>query len=534
MEIRKNNIRIIFYICTVSIVIIVVFVFNFTFLNTFTTQSEQQISQLSESIINNKKLYVSDTINLTIQSIDIDRDLLISKETKMVNKTITTISRILTKSSNEKYIIDHVHSEYLIPRYYRFILYDLSSKRIVDSINTSFNNSNEVEIEEIMNAFSDCSIKKQFSFNGFLVILAVSDSFIDETIKQETMDKLRLLRLVDDGYIWINEILDYNGGDDYAIRLVHPNFPETEGALLSTNLKDGYDNKPYEIELEGINNYGEIFYDYYYEPMENGSLSHKLTYAKLYKPYNWVIATGVNIDDVDKLIQRETENSTLLLNEIRMKYYKMSLLVILFSLLVIFIFERLMLSLIVKFQDTVNQKNLEIQLEKERIEQFAYLDPLTGLLNRRSMFDKLHKAVDEYNRYKVGFSIAIADIDDFKQVNDNYGHMAGDYLLKRISNLMITYTRTNDSVCRWGGEEFLLLLSHIDISSATSKLEELRQLIEQEDFIYENTKINCTISIGLAYFSSDNATFEDIIKIADLRLYQAKSNGKNQVVSDST
>jgi diguanylate cyclase (GGDEF)-like protein len=268
--------------------------------------------------------------------------------------------------------------------------------------------------------------------------------------------------------------------------------------------------------------------------MENGSLSHKLTYAKLYKPYNWVIATGVNIDDVDKLIQRETENSTLLLNEIRMKYYKMSLLVILFSLLVIFIFERLMLSLIVKFQDTVNQKNLEIQLEKERIEQFAYLDPLTGLLNRRSMFDKLHKAVDEYNRYKVGFSIAIADIDDFKQVNDNYGHMAGDYLLKRISNLMITYTRTNDSVCRWGGEEFLLLLSHIDISSATSKLEELRQLIEQEDFIYENTKINCTISIGLAYFSSDNATFEDIIKIADLRLYQAKSNGKNQVVSDST
>lgn len=122
-------------------------------------------------------------------------------------------------------------------------------------------------------------------------------------LKERLREHIRAIRLKDDGYIWINAVLNYEGGDNYAYRFVHPNLPKTEGMMLSTGMKDIKGNTPYLTELEGVKAKGEIFFDYWFKKMNSDLIQHKLTYAKLYKPYNWIVATGVYLDDVDGLVQ---------------------------------------------------------------------------------------------------------------------------------------------------------------------------------------------------------------------------------------
>jgi PAS domain-containing protein len=126
-----------------------------------------------------------------------------------------------------------------------------------------------------------------------------SDAFVREVIK----NRIRNIYLPDHGYVWINEIRNMDGGDGYAIRLVHPNLPETEGMQLSTSIEDIRGNTPYLTELEGIKQNGEVFFEYWFKKMDSDSVGPKLTFAKFYKPYNWVVATGVYIDDVRTLIE---------------------------------------------------------------------------------------------------------------------------------------------------------------------------------------------------------------------------------------
>jgi len=129
----------------------------------------------------------------------------------------------------------------------------------------------------------------------------------DRLFKEHIKPVIRELRLVNNGYVWINQINNYDGGDGYALRFVHPNLPDTEGMPLSTNTVDIMGNKPYKTELEEIKKTGELYYDYYFKEMNSEKISHKMSYAKLYKPYNWVIATGVYLNEVDQLINIEKE-----------------------------------------------------------------------------------------------------------------------------------------------------------------------------------------------------------------------------------
>lgn len=135
---------------------------------------------------------------------------------------------------------------------------------------------------------------------------SLSDDEFDRLFRTEVRDMIHATELPDDGYVWINEILDYEGGDEYALRFAHPNLADTEGDYLSTNTTDVVGNMPYQEELEGIRRDGEIFFDYYFKKMGSDEISHKLSFAKLYAPYDWVVATGVYLDDVDRLIGAET------------------------------------------------------------------------------------------------------------------------------------------------------------------------------------------------------------------------------------
>ena len=129
----------------------------------------------------------------------------------------------------------------------------------------------------------------------------------DQKIKNKLIKKLRVVFYRVDSikkqYIWINEVLDYNGGENYAKRVIHPNLVNTEGQLLSTNSEDIKGNKPYLVELEGVKRDSQIYFRYFFKELNSNRITEKLSYAKLYKRLNWIVATGIPLNKLDDLIQ---------------------------------------------------------------------------------------------------------------------------------------------------------------------------------------------------------------------------------------
>ncbi len=159
-------------------------------------------------------------------------------------------------------------------------------------------------------------------------------------------------------------------------------------------------------------------------------------------------------------------------------------------------------------------------------------DPLTGLPNRRLMLERLNSEVALSTRHQVPFSVAIADIDFFKRINDDFGHDVGDRALVGITQAMKNALRAYDVCARWGGEEFLILFPETLELGALAIAERLRATVEEYQLIEEGTPIQTTVSVGVAtHILTD--TLNHTIKRADQALYQAKNYGRNRVVTAS-
>jgi len=164
-----------------------------------------------------------------------------------------------------------------------------------------------------------------------------------------------------------------------------------------------------------------------------------------------------------------------------------------------------------------------------RLRFLAHNDQLTEVSNRHHLNFILEKEYERKQRYNSTFSLIIFDIDHFKKINDNYGHYAGDNILKEISSLIQKNIRENDYFGRWGGEEFVIIAAEIKLESAYKLAEKLRKVVENYNFI---EKANITASFGVAEIDSAE-NIDDLIKRADDALYRAKRNGRNRVVIDS-
>lgn len=160
----------------------------------------------------------------------------------------------------------------------------------------------------------------------------------------------------------------------------------------------------------------------------------------------------------------------------------------------------------------------------------ATYDPLTKLYNRRAIVEYAEKEVERSKRYNHPFSIILLDIDDFKGINDTYGHTVGDIVLKMIGDIIKEETRDIDRVGRYGGEEFIILLPETKLENAGKLAERIKNRISETVFDVGDYSITVTISAGISGLRTHGDTFEEMLQAADLALYQAKRRGKNQVV----
>ncbi len=160
---------------------------------------------------------------------------------------------------------------------------------------------------------------------------------------------------------------------------------------------------------------------------------------------------------------------------------------------------------------------------------FSKCDSLTGLYNRGYFEDSLSGEISRARRYDTEFSILFLDLDDFKNVNDSLGHLAGDFVLKKVSNLIINEKREEDVVARYGGEELVVILPETNKVNTIIKAERIRKKIQDMPLVYDGKKIKISVSGGIATFPQDAAEANKLIQCADQALYRAKSEGKNRI-----
>ena len=165
----------------------------------------------------------------------------------------------------------------------------------------------------------------------------------------------------------------------------------------------------------------------------------------------------------------------------------------------------------------------ELFLKNQELERLSQTDPLTGLLNHRSFVQKMEEEVRRAVRYGSPLSLMMIDVDDFKTYNDTCGHLEGDRLLKRLAEIFRANLRATEFICRYGGDEFSIILPQTDAAQAAVAGEKIRAMAAKE-FL----KAKVSISIGVAQFQTGWGT-EALIKQADELLYRSKKAGRNRV-----
>ncbi|MFT5116484.1 MAG: diguanylate cyclase (GGDEF)-like protein [Kiritimatiellia bacterium] len=184
----------------------------------------------------------------------------------------------------------------------------------------------------------------------------------------------------------------------------------------------------------------------------------------------------------------------------------------------------------------VNIKTLALQEKvdelnglNERLAVLASTDPLTELLNRRYFFERADIELSRLKRNGKQAAVLIVDVDFFKKVNDQYGHPAGDQVLKVVANILKANVRQHDLVARFGGEEFAIFLADVEIQKSAILAERMREKIESAVIHYKKEKIMVTASFGLSMLASAAQDIHVVIDSADKMLYKAKANGRNRV-----
>ncbi|WP_144213026.1 HD domain-containing phosphohydrolase [Shewanella donghaensis] len=277
--------------------------------------------------------------------------------------------------------------------------------------------------------------------------VSLSQTQIINAAQKKITSFIRIIEMQNpDTYVWVNEIHNYEGGVDYATRKIHPNLPQTEGLLLSTKTPDIKGNFPYQVELEGINNQGEIFFEYYFKRQTNNEIVKKLAYAKLFKPFDWVIATGIYIDDLELTVEQE-------INELvaEQEFYNKLVSIVAFFLSVL-----LVICLYVIEKNTIKNKERELALRHKKQDVKNYRQVLSSMLD----------LVERRDSYTAGHTKRVARYAVLIAEEMGFSHTEVEILFESAVMHDIGKISTPDTILlkpgKLNSQEYKIIQQHLD------------------------------------------------------------------------
>jgi diguanylate cyclase len=191
-----------------------------------------------------------------------------------------------------------------------------------------------------------------------------------------------------------------------------------------------------------------------------------------------------------------------------------------------------------KTNSSLRREMVEVETKAATANHLAYHDALTGLPNRRLLLDRLNQAIAQASRQRKRVALVFFDVDGFKAINDKMGHTSGDKLLQAVAQRLCACLRTADTACRYGGDEFIVMLPEIEGEQSAAVVEQKIRKQLAAPYLVDGSTITVTLSIGTAVYPVDANDHRDLIKLADLAMYSAKINGatapKADLPTDST
>lgn len=374
----------------------------------------------------------------------------------------------------------------------------------------------EVYSYQVMGYVNSAPYCKQVDYRYKTLYIVASQENLDKEAQKHIYTTIHASKYGENGYVWVNEVVNYEGGDNYAIRRIHPVLQTGEGQYLSTNVKDAKGNNHYLKELNEVKENGEIFHTYYYKNLKEGTIGEKASYAQLYEPFNWIIATETPLDDV--LVYSENLNKEN--QEVLYKTLTYTILILIFIFIGdvwLILFNNKKMKERITLEETI--ANAEEELKQ------ADYEAMTGVLRRGVGEYKIREYLD-HSENKNGMLI-IVDLDDLKKINDTLGHRAGDEAIVGIANSLKSSFRSSDIIMRYGGDEFVVFVPE-EGNNLEPVMNRMGMLVKRVAavFIGENKERNIHCSIGYTTVIEGD-TFETLFSRADKALYHVKKNGKN-------
>lgn len=300
----------------VSIIILFVFIVGICLATIYRMDTEKTYEVVSnnfyEMLVDKQKQRIEEVVDIVYRQIELEK--------LRLEKEVSYLMQVFASVLEDVHLKDGMPSEEIINQgklseleesvQANMIVWDYEKEMITYSSDGVLNQAvmSELEVREYVKQFEKHVIK-YIGTKDKVVILGVTKEAIEERAKELALYDIQNMGVGEDIYIWVNEILDYDGGADYARCIVDPSMPEREGHLLSTYRVDKTGNFPYEKELKDIKATGESWNTYHYKKKDSQDIALKMSYARLYKPYNWIISASIHIDDITAYVE---ENSNYL------------------------------------------------------------------------------------------------------------------------------------------------------------------------------------------------------------------------------
>jgi diguanylate cyclase (GGDEF)-like protein len=502
----KNKYRISTLLAATLICLVVVY------LNFLSHEKTQQIylEYTEKTIIDLKKDFIKDTVINMFTEIDGLRETKYNSYKKNTEARLRwlQVEEDLPDEDFVKFYINKFNED-INSKMWTTILWNDSTGEILYNPSQLNTDKIDITVEELKGILSSYAEIEKNNIKG---VFGVSKSYIDEIVKEEIGNIIRNRKFSNNSYIWVNEVINYEGGENYAIRRIHPNLIDTEGMYLSTKIEDIKGNLPYLEELEGIKKDGEIFSTYYFKKLDSSEISEKITYAKLYKDYDWIIAMGVHLNDIDAIAEKVNNEISSSSSESIIRLLRYIIIVLIIGFTILYLIEKKRMSFSTK------------SMEKE-----INVDIVSKAFSRRYGEKNINEYFKQYKLRGDSPAIMMIDLDDFKHTNDRYGHSFGDVVLKEVVSTINQIIRSSDQLIRWGGDEFVGMLPGLREEHIIEFGQKILDGVSTIEIPAGSEIIKASISVGFSYFNETDTAYNDVIKRADEALYKSKKEGKNKV-----
>jgi len=491
---------------TLALMVMICVTIGLTFMMSASRLEDIYKEQTLQSIQETKKAFLKDTVNnliVDINALRVDRT---AHYSGLVNETSARFERMddVTEEMFITIVTEYFDEQLDATPWTAIVWNQRDGEAVYDTSNLEVD-SWEAILEQITD---DLAAYQVVQYEGYLMLLGIEQAAIDHEVKMLIYDRVHQMKFSEDGYIWVNEITNFEGGDGYAFRVIHPNLPETEGMLLSTEMTDDNGERLYLSELIGLKATGEVFNRYYFKKLDSDEVAEKLSYSKLYKPYNWAIGMGIYLDDLHSFTDKTNTESRKLASKL------------IFGLIVFFT-----VVVLLGFGIQISLERKSYLMDKSKLVDEANRDALTEVFNRRYGTSLMTELFDDFKKHGHSTMIMMFDIDQFKKINDTYGHDFGDETLIAVSRSLQILIRSTDTYIRWGGDEFVIIFTGLQKEMAEVVCHKVTDQISTINLHSGVTTVKPTVSIGCAFYNTSDKDFQDALRRADEAMYQSKSEG---------